>query len=73
MGDEGPSAVTDCVIVHHILGVCLAEEGRRTRAPLHDIPGLLVLVGWYVGHNRNNSPISFMNSIAKSQVTVRAA
>ena len=35
MGDEGPSAVTVGVIVHHITNVCLAKEGRRTRATLH--------------------------------------
>ena len=35
MGDEGPSAITVGVIVHHITNVCLAKEGRRTRATLH--------------------------------------
>ena len=35
MGDEGPSAVTVGVIIHHITSVSLAQESRRTRAPLY--------------------------------------
>lgn len=34
MGDEGPCAITTRVIVHHIVGVCLAKEGRRAWASL---------------------------------------
>lgn len=34
MRDERPCVTTVCVVVHHVIGVCLAEKGGGAGAPL---------------------------------------
>ena len=74
MGDEGPSAVTVCMIVHHVISVCLAQEGRRAWAPLQThVTSWDVDVGLYACHRLNSSNISITNITRTALVTVTSA